>query len=129
MSLVLLTSCIGQTLSQDDLFPPTVGTFLRTDGPATNPDTLLDQASYGGDQGTVLLQIKRVGQENMDEAIGKLPLGATDAGPDPALGQRKGVFFIYNGQFHAAWGNGDYLFILSAGSPETRNAFLAGYGY
>jgi hypothetical protein len=126
---LVLTSCITQAISSDDLYPPSVGTFLRTEGPNLDTTTGMDRATFGGNTGVVILQTKRIGEANMEQAIGKLPLGAIDAGPDPALGQRTGVFFSFDGKYHAAWGNGDWLFIISADTPEARNAFLAGYSY
>ena len=130
LSLLLLAGCVSDDSAPlNDLFPPQVGDFLRTSGPAPDPVTGVDQATYQGGAGSATLRIRRVGAAQIDHALSELPPTATDVGYDAALGQREGVFFTFGEEFHAAWGNGDWVFILSAGSPSSRVAFLNTYGY
>jgi hypothetical protein len=126
---VLLAGCSDQQAPLDDLFPPHVGDYLRIDGPNRDTARGLDQATYQGPDGSVLLRVKFVGKDQVQRALDSLPLSATNVGFDPALGQRKGQFFTYDNQFHASWGNGDWVFIISAPTESARVAFLAGYGF
>jgi hypothetical protein len=129
MVMVALSACVVEEEPVDDLFPPQVGEFLRTSGPATDPATEVDQATYVATSGIVLLHIKRVGADNVEVALSELPPMATNIGYDAALGQRNGVFFTFAEEYHAAWGNGDWVFVLSAPSEVIRAAFLSSYGY
>jgi hypothetical protein len=125
-----LASCVQTELPLSDLFPPSVGEYLRTDGPSqdtANPDVQV--ALYQGPAGSVLLRLKQVGQAQIQHALSELPPLATEVGYDAALGQRDGVFFTFGNEYHAAWGNGDWVFVLSASSAEARAGFLASYGY
>jgi hypothetical protein len=130
IAAVLLSGCVAQPVPLDDLFPSRVGDYLRSNGPNADPSIPdLNAATYQGIDGAVLLRIKYVGEGQSDRAISGVPLSATNVGEDPALGQRKGKFFNYGGQFHAAWGNGDWVFVISAPTEAARIAFLAGYGF
>jgi hypothetical protein len=125
----MLSGCVVEEAPVDDLFPPQVGEFLRTSGPAADPATEVDQATYVATSGAVILYVKRVGAENVEAALSELPPMATNIGYDSALGQRNGVFFTFAEEYHAAWGNGDWVFVLSAPSEQVRAAFLSGYSY
>ncbi len=125
-----LAGCVQSELPLSDLFPPAVGDYLRTDGPSpdtANPDVQV--AVYQGPAGSILLRLKQVGRDQIEHALSELPPLATDVGYDTALGQRDGVFFTFGNEYHAAWGNGDWVFVLSASSAEARAGFLASYGY
>jgi hypothetical protein len=131
LAAILLTACDNKepTIPMDDLFPAQAGEFLRTSGPGPDPVTGVDQAVYEGASGIVILRIKQVGADNVDHALSELPPTATDIGYDAALGQRSGVFFLFNEEYHAAWGNGDWVFVLSASTETARISFLSTYGY
>ena len=126
---LLLGGCSGQAVPLDELFPARIGDYLRTDGPNHDPAHDVDSATYQGLDGAVLLRVKFVGKDQITRALDGMPLSATNVNPDPALGQRKGQFFDYGGQYHAAWGNGDWVFVVSAPTQASRIAFLAGYGF
>ena len=127
---LLLTACVvDDDTSTAQLFPPQVGDFLRTSGPDPDPTTGVDQAMYGANDGSILLRIRRVGADQIEHALSELPTNASDVGYDPALGQRDGVFFTFGEEYHAAWGNGDWVFVLSAPSTADRTIFLNAYGY
>lgn len=127
---MLLSGCVSEDQAPlDDLFPAQVGEFLRTSGPGPDPVTAVDQSVYEGASGIVILRIKQVGADNIDEALSELPPTATSVGYDPALGQRNGVFFTFSEEYHAAWGNGDWVFVMSASSEAARLSFLSTYGY
>lgn len=127
--VLALVGCATAGVPLDDLFPPQVGEFLRTGGPSPDPATSVDWAIYQGPEGAVTLRIKRVGRSQIEHALSELPPMATGVGYDPALGQREGVFFTFASEYHAAWGNGDWVFILSASTEAARAAFLASYGF
>jgi len=130
LAMTLLTACEAERDTPlDELFPPQAGQYLRAQGPSPDPATGVDQAVYQGPEGIILLRIKRVGKDQVAHALSQLPPAATDIRADPALGQRQGTFFTFGGQFHAAWGNRDWVFVLSAPSDAARIVFLAGYGY
>jgi hypothetical protein len=129
LATVMLAGCASGRISQEDLFPPSVGDFLRVDGPAVEATTEVDFASYQGPPGAVTLRIRQVGAGQVDEALAGLPPLATEVGHDPALGVREGVFFTYSGEYHAAWGNGDWVFVVSSTTDTARRAFLASYGF
>lgn len=130
LTALLIAGCAPQTIPLEQLFPPTVGSFLRVTGPFTDP-TLpdVDIAIYQGPSGDIKLQIRQIGEENIDHALSELPSGSSETGYDPILGPRGGLFFTYNNEYHAAWGNGDWIFVVSGGSPEARSNFLAAYGF
>ena len=86
-------------------------------------------STYQGPAGETTLQIRLIGEENIEYALSELPQTATEVGYDDALGPRNGLFFNFADEFHAAWGNGDWIFILSASSADARRAFLASYGF
>jgi len=113
----------------NDLFPAQVGQYVRTQGPSPDPATAVDQAAYEGPDGVIMLRVKRVGKDQVPHALSQLPPAATDIRSDPTLGERQGKFFTFGGQYHAAWGNGDWVFILSAPTEAARVAFIAGYGF
>jgi hypothetical protein len=130
LATLLLSGCVVEDdVPTDSLFPPQVGAFLRTSGPGPDPETGVDKATYGGTGGEIRLSIKRVGADQIQHALGELPSTATSVGYDPALGQRSGVFFTFGDEYHAAWGNGDWVFVLSAPSEADRLTFLNAYGY
>jgi hypothetical protein len=130
LSALLLIGCVvEEDVPTDSLFPPQVGAFLRTSGPGSDAETGVDKATYGGTNGALRLSIKRVGADQIQHALGELPPNATSVGYDPALGQRSGVFFSFGDEYHAAWGNGDWVFVLSAPSEIDRLTFLNAYGY
>jgi len=127
----LLTACAQPgDVPEEDLFPGDVNAFFRTDGPYPDPDVDgLKVGTYQGPSGVVTLKVGKIGEENVPEALSVLPGTATDVGPDPALGPRLGVFFTFANEYHAAWGNGDWLFVLSASSSDARSQFLGAYGF
>jgi|GEM_PF-821147 len=126
---VLLTGCAAPELDLNALFPAEVGNFTRTAGPGIDEETGVDVAVYEAAEGTVTLRVRQVATEQVERALATLPPSATDVGPDPGLGQRDGVFFTFASQFHAAWANGDWVFVLSADTDLARRAFLASYSY
>jgi hypothetical protein len=130
IAMILLVGCgAEQNAPNEDLFPPQVGEFLRTSGPGPDPVSGVDQSIYEGASGIVILRIKQVGEEKVQAALAELPPTATSIGYDPALGQRNGQFFLFNQEFHAAWGNGDWVFVLSSSTEAARLVFLSAYGY
>jgi len=129
IAALALVGCATQTMPLDQVFPVRIGDFLRTDGPNHDPGQNVDSATYHGADGEVLLRVRFVGKDQVARALDGMPLSATNVGQDPALGQRKGEFFDYGGQYHAAWGNGDWIFVVSAPTQSSRIAFLAGYGF
>lgn len=126
---LLLAGCVVSEVPLDELFPAQVGDFFRISGPSPEPPAGADTASYQGPHGTATLRIKWVGAEQVEHALSELPASASEIGYDPALGQRQGSFFDFADEYHAAWGNGDWVFVLSASTPEARVAFLAAYGF
>jgi hypothetical protein len=129
ISLMMAGCGAEQNAPIEELFPPEVGEFLRTSGPGLDPVTAVDQAIYEGASGVVILRIKQVGEENVQAALAEFPPTATNVGYDAALGQRNGQFFLFNEEFHAAWGNGDWVFVLSSNTEAARLVFLSAYGY
>ena len=129
MVIGLLVGCAPVEEVPAELFPAQVGQFLRISGPNVEEGTEVDIAVYQGPDGTTTLRINWVGEENVAQALSELPPTATDIAIDPALGQRQGVFFNYAGEYHAAWGNGDWVFVISSTSEASRSGFLAGYGF
>ncbi len=129
--ILLLTACApSANVPLDDLFPAEVGAFLRTDGPYQDTQIDgMDVSIYQGPEGIVVLKVGKVGEPNVPSAVSILPGTATNISDDPALGPRSGAFFEFAGEYHAAWGNGDWVFVLSATSPQARLAFLGGYGF
>jgi hypothetical protein len=125
----LLAGCVVPDVPVEELFPPSVGDFLRISGPTPAPDTGVDEAIYQGPTGTVVLRVRWVGRDQVEHALSQLPPSATDVGYDSALGPRSGTFFTFGNEYHAAWGNGDWVFVLSASSEAVRAAFLAFYGF
>jgi hypothetical protein len=123
-------ACASGAVPLDTIFPGQVGDYLRTNGPyphATIPD--MTTAIYTGPAGEVRLNAKDVGQDQVAQALDEVPFAATHVGYDEALGLRDGVFFTYGSEYHAAWGNGDWVLVLSATSEAARIAFLASYGF
>lgn len=130
ISAATLSACAVEDAEPlTELLPGQVGDFLRTSGPGVDPDTGVDQAVYDGPAGSVLLRVRRVGADQIPAALGELPPTAANVGYDAALGQREGVFFTFADEYHAAWGNGDWVFVLSANSEVARITFLSVYGY
>lgn len=128
--VTLLAACAETTdIPVEQVFPGTVGTFLRTAGPFTDAETGTEVATYAGPQGEVTLNVRYVGAENVAYALSELPVGAANVAASPELGPRDGLTFTYAEAYHAAWGNGDWVFVLNAPTPEARQAFLAGYGF
>jgi hypothetical protein len=126
---LLLAGCAPPAFDTAQLLPAGVGDFARTEGPAYDAESGVDFASYSGAQGGVTLRVRQVDPDEVETALAGLPAGATEIGDDPALGERQGVFFAFSDEYHAAWANGDWVFILSATSDEARRAFLASYGF
>ncbi len=124
-----LPGCVQEDVPLEQLFPPNVGDFLRTSGPILDPNASVQMATYQTADNYILLRIRQVGRENVEHALSVLPPNATVIGPDPALGQRDGTLFNFSNEYHAAWGNGDWVFILSASSEAARMSFLAAYGF
>ncbi len=129
VGLVILSGCLSTEIPLDDLFPGQVGDFLRTSGPSLEVGADVNVATYIGSQGAVTLRIKQVGRDRVDEALSRLPPNSTEVGYDSALGLREGTFFTFANEYHAAWGNQDWVFVLSASTDLARRAFLASYGY
>jgi hypothetical protein len=129
LTIALASGCISEQAPVDQLFPAQVGSFVRTAGPEHDPQTNVDQSTYEDTDGRILLRVRQVGKENISTALATLPVGAENVGYDPTLGQREGVLFTYAGEFHAAWGNGDWVFILSASTDLARVNFLASFGF
>ena len=126
---ILHAGCVQEDVPLEQLFPPNVSDLLRTSGPMFDPATSVQVATYQTADSYVLLRVRQVGRENVEHALSVLPPSATIIGPDPALGQRNGTFFNFGNEYHAAWGNGDWVFILSASSEAARINFLAAYGF
>lgn len=125
----VLSGCVQEDVPLEQLFPPNVTDFLRTSGPILDPDTSVQIATYQTSDSYILLRVRQVGRENVEHALSVLPPNAAIIGPDPALGQRDGTLFNFGNEYHAAWGNGDWVFILSASSEAARASFLAAYGF
>lgn len=129
-ALALLAACGPPPIDLEEIMPPAVGDFERTGGPALEADTGLTFATYEAPElGSVILRARQVGEEQVAPALEELPPQAEEVGQDEALGEREGVFFTYGGEFHAAWGNRDWVFVLSADSDPARRAFMAWYGF
>lgn len=126
---LLAAGCAPPALDTSALFPEQVGEFARTSGPGVEAETGVDVAVYEAPEGVVRLRVRQVAEEEIAPALAGLPPAATDVGPDEALGQRQGTFFSFGGEYHAAWANGDWVFVLSASSDYSRRAFLASYSY
>lgn len=126
-----LTGCASSPdVPLQDLFPPEIGLFLRTDGPYQDTEIDgMDVGIYQGPDGVVVLKVGKIGENNVASAVSVLPGTATNITDDPALGPRPGVFFEFSGEYHAAWGNGDWIFVISATSAQARSTFLGGYGF
>jgi hypothetical protein len=130
LAAYLLSGCmVEEEAPIDELFPADVGEFGRISGPTLDLDTSVDISIYQGPIGVITLSVKRVGAEQVDHALNELPPLATNVAYDPALGQRDGIFFTFGEEYHAAWGNGDWVFVLSAQTEAERAAFLSAYGY
>lgn len=129
--LTLLSACAPSAeVPLDDLYPAEIGLFLRTDGPYQDTQVEgMDVAIYQGPDGVVVLKAGKIGEPNVPSAVSVMPGTATNISDDPALGPRAGAFFEFAGEYHAAWGNGDWVFVLSATSAQARSAFLGGYGF
>lgn len=127
--LAILTGCVEMDVPLEQLFPPNVGEFLRTSGPVFEPGNNLQVATYQTASDYIVLRLRQVGRENVEYALSVLPQDATIIGYDPSLGQREGTLFNCGSEYHAAWGNGDWVFILSASSEAARVSFLAAYGF
>lgn len=121
--------CVQEDVPLEQLFPPNVNDFLRTSGPLLEPNANVQMATYQTADSYILLRIRQVGRENVEHALSVLPPNATVLGPDPSLGQRDGMLFNFGNEYHAAWGNGDWVFILSASSEAARAGFLVAYGF
>lgn len=124
-----LAGCVQEDVPLEQLFPPNVSDYLRTSGPLLDPNANVQMATYQTADNYILLRIRQVGRENVEHALSVLPPNATILGPDPSLGQRDGTLFNFGNEYHAAWGNGDWVFILSASSEAARMSFLAAYGF
>ena len=127
--LAILTGCVEMDVPLEQLFPPNAGEYLRTSGPMFEPTNSLQIATYQTADDYVLLRLRQVGRENIEHSLSVLPQSAVIIGYDPSLGQRDGTLFNFGNEYHAAWGNGDWLFILSASSEQARISFLAAYGF
>lgn len=127
--ICLAAACAPPALDTSALFPEQVGPFARTSGPGVEAETGVDLAVYEAPEGAVRLRVRQVPQEQVGPALAGLPPGATEVGPDEALGQRQGTFFSFGGEYHVAWANGDWIFVLSAPTDYLRRAFLASYSY
>ncbi len=128
-SSLILSACGTPQADPDQLFPAIVGGFSRASEPIADPNTDVQMATYTGPSGSVLLRARWVGEENTAAALAGLPAGAIDPGYDEALGVRDGVFFALGNEVHAAWANGDWVFILSTTEPAARREFLAAYSF
>lgn len=125
-----VSGCASGNVPLNAIFPGQVGDYLRTSGPSPHAEIEgVTTATYEGPAGEVRLNVKDVGQDKVGLALSEVPLAATDVGYNEALGQRDGVFFTFASQYHAAWGNGDWVLVLSATSEAARIAFLASYGF
>jgi hypothetical protein len=123
-------ACASGAGQLDAIFPGQVGDYLRTSGPYPHAGIEgVTTATYEGPAGEVRLNVRNVGQDQVERALGEVPIAATDVGFNEALGLRDGVFFTYASEYHAAWGNGDWVLVLSATSEAARIAFLASYGF
>lgn len=129
LAALLLAGCEVADIPSSELFPGSVGDFLRVSGPTPDTTAGVEQAVYQGPAGSATLKVRWVGEENVSHALSELPPTATDIGYDAALGPREGVFFTFADEYHAAWGNGDWVFVLSAESTDGRTSFLAFYGF
>lgn len=128
--MLLAAGCApAPELDSAALFPAQVGNFTRSSGPGIEAGTGVDVAIYEAAEGAVTLRIEQVPEGQAEVALSELPATATDIGPDAALGQRGGVFFTFGGESHAAWTNGDWVFVLSASTDLARRSFLASYSY
>ena len=126
----MLAGCtIDERPSLDQMLPPQVGQYVRITGPALDLDTGIDYAEYQGPEGSVTIRIKLVGKDQVAHALSQLPPNVTDARVDPALGARAGSFFTFAGEYHAVWGSGDWVFILSTPVDSARAAFISNYGF
>jgi hypothetical protein len=128
LAALLLAACVPR-FSIEDLFAGQVGSYLRMSGPAIEAETGVHVGVYAGPEGSVTLRVRQVGEDRVRDALAVLPPLAADVVSDPALGVREGTFFTYGGEYHAAWGNGDWVFVLSASTDAARRAFLAAYGF
>jgi len=130
LAALVLAACLESDVPVEVLFPGQVGEYLRTSGPSPHASVPgVELAVYQGPSGTVTLQARRVDAGQAQAALNTLPPLATNVGYDPALGQREGVFFTFGEEYHAAWANGDWVFVLSASTEAGRAAFLSAYGY
>lgn len=129
LALTLAACTSTPQLDTSALFPAQVGGFTRVSGPGIDADTGVDVATYEAAEGSVVLHVKQMPEGQASAALGELPPSATDIAVDPALGQRQGVFFSFAGESHAAWSNGDWVFVISATTDLARRSFLASYSY
>lgn len=129
LTALSLSACGTPQADPDQLFPAIVGGFTRASEPITDPTTDVQMVTYTGPSGSVLLRARWVGEGNTAAALAGLPAGAIDPGYDEALGVRDGVFFALGSEIHAAWANGDWVFILSTAEPAARREFLAAYSF
>lgn len=128
--VLMIAGCASGNVSLNAIFPGQVGDYLRTSGPYPHAEIEgVTTATYEGPAGEVRLNVKNVGQGQVGQALSEVPVAASDVGYNEALGQRDGVFFTYASEYHAAWGNGDWVLVLSATSEAARIAFLASYGF
>jgi hypothetical protein len=131
VTLLLVAACQEIEPDMEALFPAQVGDYLRISGPTPDPDTGVDVATYQGPQGMVMLRVSRIGRDAIAPALENLPPGAAEIGQGSELGGRSGITFAFAGDynFHAAWGNRDWLFVVDAPDRETLAVFLAAYGF
>lgn len=129
VAALLLVGCAPPAFDTGQLLPAEVGDFARTEGPVYDAESGVDVAAYRGEPGAVTLRVRQLDPDEVETALSGLPTGATEVGSDPALGEREGVFFSFAEEYHAAWANGDWVFILSATTDDARRAFLASYGF
>lgn len=127
--LTFAAGCWGGDPDLEERFPAQVGPYLRTSGPAPDLESGVDTATYQGPDGVIVLRVTRVGRGAIGPALAELPPGATSIGHSPALGVREGVTFAFAGNYHAAWGNVDWLFVVDAPNEDALATFLASYGY
>lgn len=123
-----LAACQPAQIDTAELFPEAVRDYVRTSGPLLDGESGAEIGTYAGEDGEVTLRAKYVGAEYVSAAVSDLPPGAEPV-QDPALGPRTGAFFVFADEYHAAWGNGDWVFVLTATSDAARRAFLAGYEF
>ena len=128
LTAALLAACQPAQIDTAELFPEQVRDYVRTSGPLLDGESGAEISTYAGPDGEITLRAKYVGQEYVADAVSDLPPGAEPA-EDPALGPRSGSFFTFADEFHAAWGNGDWVFVLTATTDAARRAFLAGYEF